>query len=133
MIEEMLNGKRWMAKLAELYQTDNRRHMRLPADFTASMAGPFGTIPVAGVDATRKGVGVQSPEALPAGTLVFLRMTSLGLMGFAHVRHCSPRGNGYLLGLQFREGLSREREDIRNWDWQQLTTAGRELWDQREF
>ena len=128
----MLNGKRWIAKIAELYNTDGRRHARLRADFAATMAGPFGTVSVTGVDANRDGVGVASPQALPLGALVFLRITTLGLMGFAHVRHCSPRGEGYLLGLQFRDGLSRERDDIGAWNWHHLNQGGRRLWDEAE-
>jgi hypothetical protein len=131
-MEMMLNAKRWIAKLAEFYKADGRRHLRLPAEFGASIAGSFGTVHVTGVDANRGGAGVQSPEALPLGTLVFLRITSLGLMGFAHVRHCSPRGEGYLLGLEFRDGLSRERDEAGNWNWQQFSQAGRRLWDEAE-
>jgi hypothetical protein len=131
MMEKMLNGKGWLAKLADVYKADGRRHARLPADFPACVAGTFGTIQVTGVNANRTGAGLQSPEALPLGTLVFLRIVSLGLMGFAHVRHCSPRGNGYLLGLQFRDGLSRERHESENWDWRRLQQGGR-LWDEAD-
>lgn len=134
MMAVMLNAKRWLAKLAELYQTDGRRHVRLPAEFTATIAGPFGTIRVTGIDAHRHGAGVQATEPLPLGTLTFLRITDLKLVGFAHVRHCSKRGDGYLLGLQFRDGLSRERDEAEaNWDYRRVGQAGRQLWDQAEF
>ena len=132
MMRMMLNGKGWLAKLAEVYKAEGRRHPRLPADFPATIAGAFGTIEVSGVNANRTGAGLQSAEALPLGTLVFLRIASLGLMGFAYVRHCSPRGNGHLLGLQFREGLSRERDESENWNQQRRTMAGRRLWDEAE-
>lgn len=129
----MLRAKLWIARLAGLISPDGRHHVRLPAEFRGTIAGPSGTIPVSGVDAHRKGVGVQSPEALPLGALVFLRITSLGLMGFAHVRHCSPRGAGYLLGLQFRDALARERKEPETWNWQQLSQTGRRLWDEAEI
>ena len=107
MLEEMLKGSSWIEKLARLYQTDGRRHARLRAEFTGALSGPFGTVHVAGIDLNRDGAGVQSSQELPEGTLVFLRIADVGLMGFAHVRHCSPRpGEGYFLGLEFREGLT---------------------------
>jgi hypothetical protein len=129
----LLKGKRWISKVAEFYKTDGRRHLRLPAEFSAIMSGSFGMLPVIGVDANRGGAGVQSTEALPLGSLVFLRITSLGLMGFAHVRHCSRRADGYLLGLQFRDALSRERQEAGAWNWRQLSQAGRPLWDEAEI
>jgi hypothetical protein len=106
--------------------------LRLPADFQATLAGSFETLCCSGVDANRDGVGVQAAQALPLGALVFLRITDLGLMGFAHVRHCSRRGEGYLLGLQFRDALSRGRGDIGNWSVEQLRYASGRLWDEAE-
>jgi hypothetical protein len=132
MMEVMLKGKRWISKLAAIYNADSRRHARLRAEFSATVAGSFGAVSVTGIDANRRGAGVQSPEALPPGALVFLRITSLGLMGFAHVRHCAPRGGGYFLGLQFRDRLSREREESGDWNCGHISQAGRRLWDEAE-
>ena len=125
------NGKGWFAQLAEVYKAEDRRHPRLPADFPASIGGTFGTIEVTGVNANRWGAGLRSPQALPLGTLVFFRMTSVGLVGFAHVRHCSLRGDGYLLGIEFRDGLSRERPKSENLEWRRLQQAG-PLWDEAD-
>jgi hypothetical protein len=132
MMELMLNGKGWLNKIAGMYKTDDRRHARLPAEFHGTLAGPFGKLKVTGVDANRDGAGVQSPETLPLGTLVFFRITELGLMGFAHVRHCSRRADGYFLGLQFREGLARERGEIGNWSVERQAQSGYRLWDEAE-
>jgi hypothetical protein len=128
----MWNGKRWFAELAEVYKAEDRRHVRLPVNFAATIAGIFGSIEVTGVNAHRTGAGLQSPEALPLGTLVFLRISNLGLVGFGHVRHCSPRGNGYLLGIQFRENLARERAVGDDWDYLNRTLASSRLWDEAE-
>jgi hypothetical protein len=84
------------------------------------------------VDVHRGGAGVQSPEALPLGTLVFLRIGDLGLMGFAHVRRCSPSDAGFVLGLQFREALTRDREDIGEWRVRRLPQTNCRLWDEAE-
>jgi hypothetical protein len=128
----MLNGKRIFQRLAEFYKTDHRRHVRLPAEYRATLTGPTGNVLVTGVDVHRDGAGVQSPEALPLGSLVFLRIHNLGLMGFAHVRHCSARADGFLLGLQFREGLSRDRQDLGQWSVASLAQNGCRLWDEAE-
>ncbi len=130
----MLPVKRWITQLVDVYrEKEGRRKARIPADFQASLSGPFGTIYVTGVDATRNGAGVQSPSPLQVGTLVFLRISTLGLVGFAHVRHCSPRGSGYLLGLQFREGLARDREVGDDWEIQRLRRDAVTVWDESDI
>jgi PilZ domain len=128
----MWNGKRWFAELAEVYKAEDRRHVRLPVNFAATIAGTFGTLEVTGVNAHRTGAGLQSPKALPLGALVFLRISSLGLVGFAHVRHCSLRGNGFLLGIQFRENLTRERDDSENCNRLSRSLSSSGLWDEAE-
>jgi hypothetical protein len=131
MLKEMWKGSRWIAKLARLYEADGRRYARLRAAFTGALSGPFGTVHVSGIDLNRNGAGVQSSQELPEGTLVFLRIADVGLMGFAHVRHCSPRNDGYFLGLEFREGLSRERvDDTSNCDYRRYARSATRVWDE---
>jgi hypothetical protein len=134
MIGTMARVKSWIAKLVNLYdQADVRNHVRIPAEFEASLNGPFGTVFVTGVDATRDGAGVQSMEPLAIGTLVFLKISTLGLMGFAHVRHCSKRGDGYLLGLKFREPLMRDRDYIEaDWSRQRVRREAIRVWDEAD-
>ena len=133
MIKTMSNAKGWFAQLAEVYKTDHRRHVRLPAEFSGMITGFSEMIRVTGIDLNRKGAGVQSPHEFPLGALVFLQISDLGLMGFAHVRHCSSRDDGYFLGLEFREGLARERGDGGNWDRERKSLSGHSAWDEREF
>jgi hypothetical protein len=97
------------------------------------MAGPFGAIYVTGSDLNRNGAGVQSPQEIPLGALVFLKIAELGVMGFAHVRHCSPRRDGYFLGVEFRDGLARERDEAGNWQRQRLAQSAHQAWDGAEF
>ena len=135
MLKEMFKGNNWIARLARLYHADGRRHARLRAEFTGVLSGPFGTAQVAGIDLNRDGAGVQSTQELPEGTLVFLRIADVGLMGFAHVRHCSSRaGGGYLLGLEFREGLSRERSDEPGeWNLRSYARSATLVWDEPAY
>jgi hypothetical protein len=124
--------KRWIHKLASLYeQTDARRHVRIPADFDATLSNDtIGTLYVTGVDANRDGAGVQSTTPLDIGTLVFLKIPGLAVMGFAHVKHCSPRNNGYLLGLEFRERLVRDPDVVGGPSFYKLVRHdARRLWD----
>ena len=130
---KMSDAKGWFTQLAEVYKTDHRRHSRLPVEFSGTVAGSFGTICITGIDVSRNGAGVQSPHEFPLGALVFLQISDLGLMGFAHVRHCSPRDDGYFLGLEFREGLSRERGDAGKWEQERKQLSAHRAWDEREF
>jgi hypothetical protein len=133
MMRVMLPVKSWFSKLVTLYEEhDGRRNVRIPADFQATISGPFGSYYVTGVDANRNGAGIQSPVELPMDTLVFLKISTLGLMGFAHVRHCSPRENGFLLGLEFREALSRDRDDAGDWSVQRLRRDQLVVWDEAD-
>ena len=108
---------------------ERRDRARLRADFRAVLTGTCGHLTVRGIDASRHGFGVASPDAVEPGTLVFVRLTELGLAGFAHVRRCValPEG-GFHLGLQLRDELSRERLDPGVWTLQRAThTCG--AWD----
>jgi hypothetical protein len=125
----MVQARQWFTKIVNLYNTDGRDVIRIPSDFQATLAGPFGTLAVSGVDASRNGAGVQSHEALEVGTLVFLRITDVNLMCFATVRHCSRRGDGYLLGLKFREPLARERAEGDDWSRSRVAQTGKRIWD----
>jgi len=127
----MMFAKRWIHCLNQLFESaDARTHLRLKADFRAILSGSFGKLEVTGIDANRDGVGVQSPDPLPEGTLIFIRIAELGVMGFAHVRHCSPHQRGYLLGLRFREALSRDRSEGGNWTHHQVDSDGYRCWDE---
>ncbi len=131
----MWNGRRLIAKVAEVYAEvykNARRHPRLPAKFTGTMSGPFGTIYVTGIDLNRDGAGVQSPQDLPIGTMVFLKINELGVLGFGHVRHCSAHSHGYCMGIEFREPLARDRDATGDWEYERYGGSARQAWDETE-
>jgi hypothetical protein len=116
MTDEANETKGFMWKLADLLgmtaRLERRERRRLRADFRAVLTGDCGFIEVRGVDASRHGMGVVAQEAVDPGTLVFIRLKELGLAGFAHVRRCVPTPEAkFMLGLQFRGELSRERSN----------------------
>lgn len=108
---------------------ERRDRRRLKAAFRAVLHGPTGLIEVRGFDASRHGIGAVSPEALAPGSLIFVRLVELGLAGFAWVRRSEARpDNNFILGLEFRDELRRERVETASWSVQHAThTCG--VWD----
>jgi len=133
MMEWMLDVKRLFKKINQLFQAaDARGHLRLKTNFRATLSGSFEKFEVTGVNANRDGVAVQSPTEIAPGTLVFIRMSEVGLMGFAHVRHCSKSDGGHLLGLEFRGALSREQPEAENWSRHRVARDAARVWDEAE-
>jgi hypothetical protein len=132
-MDSMLRVKGWLKSLNQLFEVDDhRRRLRLKADFHATISGAFGTLDVIAVDANRNGAGVMASSPLPKGTLVYLQIADLGAMGFAHVRHCSECNGRYLLGLRFREPLSRDRTRGDNWTRERITLTNYDIWDGKD-
>ncbi len=131
-MDSMLNVNRWMSKLADaaLAVTDPRRYRRVPANLAALLSGPHGTNTVTCVELSRGGVAVRVADPIEPGTLVFLRMTDSGLMGFAYVRHCRTENDSYRLGLQFRGALTREYEPEPTWNLRRVQPQL--AWDEAE-
>jgi hypothetical protein len=128
----MSNVNRWIKKLATLMGlTDCRRDARIPTDLPVFLSGPLGSTRAQCTDINGRGLAAHATEAVAPGTLVFLRLTSVGLAGFAHVRHCRAIEDGYVLGLEFREKLTRERRDEPAWNYSHVTP--KLVWDEREF
>jgi hypothetical protein len=119
----------WIDAGAALF-SERRRHSRLKADFTVSLSGPFAEVLAQAVDVNCNGVGIRSDRALPQGTLVFMRLTNLGLVGFAHVRHCCAQNGNYIVGPQFRDKLSRENDVEGNWEYRRLNQDLCRTWNE---
>lgn len=119
----------WM-KLDSPAVTDHRRQPRVAADFPVYLSGPVGAVQTRCVDLNRRGLAIHTADPLPAGALVFLRIPTHSLMGFAHVRHCRPADGGHILGLEFREKLTREPRPEENWTYASVTPQM--AWDEAE-
>jgi hypothetical protein len=127
-MDSMVNLNRWITKLATLMNVDGRREHRLPTNLPALLSGPLGTNQARCVDISRGGATVHTDQPVEVGTLVFVRLTSLGLMGFAHVRHCGAEEGRQRLGLEFRDGLTRERSADPGWHCERVTPQL--VWDE---
>src|SRR5687767_9033808 len=86
-------------------RTAERRQLHFDAQVTLSI----GSLSVRGVNIHPTGLGVLSSRPLPEGSSVFVRIKSLGLVGFAQVRHCNPHGLfSYSIGLEFQSKPMRQ-------------------------
>jgi hypothetical protein len=56
-----------------------------------------------GVELSRSGIGLQSPEEVQPGMSVYIQDDNGRLAGYATVRHCSPHDGGYFIGLELDE------------------------------
>ena len=83
---------------------------RLAAAFTATLdwnddEGRSRSVQVDVLDISAGGAAVRSKQPFSAGSAVFVNIKSQCLMGVGHVRHCTPRGRRYAVGLEFRSPL----------------------------
>jgi hypothetical protein len=60
-----------------------------------------------GVDFSRVGARIHSPEPMRPGAHVFIQAPELKLMGSAIVRHCKASGFKYRVGLEFPNPLTK--------------------------
>jgi curved DNA-binding protein len=60
-----------------------------------------------GVDLSPSGVGILAPAEVKAGVTVYIQDQDNHLAGYSVVRHCTPRGGGYFIGLELNEEARR--------------------------
>jgi hypothetical protein len=59
------------------------------------------------IDISRFGMLVETEKAIPSGTLVSVH-TNATLIGRACVRHCTPKGSKYRIGLHMPDRMIRK-------------------------
>ncbi len=88
-----------------------RAFRRMNMDFRVKLGWkgwPEGAQFADGVDFHEAGALVIARQPVPAGTMIFAHFDTFHMGGFAYVRHCSPKGSAYAIGLEFRGPLLRE-------------------------
>jgi hypothetical protein len=60
------------------------------------------------VDASKFGVLVEAEASIPSGTIVCVQTASFTILGKASVRHCTPKGLSYKIGLYMPDRLMRD-------------------------
>jgi hypothetical protein len=92
-----------------LGQPDRRLNHRLKFHFEVKISTESGWRRVQGVNMHAEGAMVIARQPLAPQSVVFVRLTSFGLTGFAQVRHCTRQGPwGYAIGMSFPSPLMRE-------------------------
>ena len=115
--------------VSELFK-ERRRRSRLPLSCNVTLSASFGLPqPAVAVDVSRHGMAVRSEAAWEIGALLFVRIPQAGLAGFAHVRRCAPTGDEFLIGLEFREPLRRERDEPSTWDRTRIDAGRTGAWE----
>jgi hypothetical protein len=102
---------------------DRRTERRLKVDFLAQISGESGSCGACGVNISSGGALLLAKEPLAPESVVFFHAKSLGLMGFAQVRHCSERRrvNGYAIGVVFLSPLM--RREMGTWQFHRVETG----------
>jgi hypothetical protein len=70
------------------------------------------TIRVRGYDLTKFGTMVISNYPLVPGSVVFIEIPSVKLMGIGHVKHCRQHNLKFRIGMEFRNPLMRSHEGV---------------------
>jgi hypothetical protein len=93
---------------------ERRCDHRLQVHFDAKLSSESGSMQVRGVDIHRDGALVLTRLPLAPKSVVFVRLKTFGLMGFAQVRHCTKRGWwNYAIGVEFPASLM--RDEVGTW------------------
>jgi hypothetical protein len=89
-----------------------RLHSRIPANARLQLqwhdvrAGQR-QMPARAVNASKVGALVEVERPIPTGTILVIYTTQGLVVGRGNVRHCTPKGMNYLIGLYLPERLAR--------------------------
>ncbi len=59
------------------------------------------------IDVSKFGVLVEAESSIPSGTIVCVQSSNFTMIGRGSVRHCTPRGLNYKIGLFMPDRLTR--------------------------
>lgn len=111
-------------------QPDRRVGHRLKVHFDARISGESGWMRVRGVNLHPEGALVIAGEPSTPQSVVFVRLKSFGLIGFAQVRHCTRLGPwSYAIGVQFPAPLMQEQAGP--WQFHQVSQTGGGGWKEK--
>lgn len=92
-------------------RANNRFYDRLPVKCRFSIYADDQTgqrcIMGRGINMSQSGALVEAAEPILPKTAVYVKASGLGLMGSATVRHCTPSGSKFRIGLHFPNPLIR--------------------------
>jgi hypothetical protein len=89
---------------------DRRLHDRLEVDFPVCLCWQDSqgnqVLPARAADISKFGLRVEADKPVPPGTALSVQ-TKLTMLGTACVRHCTPKGLNYSIGLHMPDRLER--------------------------
>ncbi len=65
------------------------------------------TVRARAIDVSKFGLLVEAESPIPSGTIVCVQSSSFTMIGRASVRHCTPKGLSYKIGLYMPDRLTR--------------------------
>jgi hypothetical protein len=112
-------------------QPDRRVNHRLRVHFEAKISSDSGWMRVRGVNLHTEGALLIASQPFSPQSVVFVRLKSFELMGFAEVRHCTKRGAwSYAIGVNFPTPLMREQAGP--WQFHQVQQTDCGAWRDRK-
>ena len=93
-----------------MYPIGRRRHPRTPFHEIVRLswedsAGHRCTARGKAIDRSNSGLMLETTEAIETRTFVQVQVERYGLVGMARVRHCTRKGLGYIVGLEFAQDV----------------------------
>lgn len=105
------SGPKQTASTAEGKNATNRLQARLPVQRQVHICWQDGqgsrVLVGRAIDISRFGMLVEAEKAIAPGTLVSVQTNSM-MIGKACVRHCTPKGARYRIGLHMPDRMVRE-------------------------
>jgi curved DNA-binding protein CbpA len=89
----------------------------------SDQSGVTRSMQVQRTDFSPSGIGVMSAVQVRPGTRVYIQAPGENPIGYSVVRHCTPRDNAYLIGLELDEAAKNTREPL----------PGQDVMDHYEF
>ena len=91
-------------------ETSQRLHQRLPFEGLLHLCWEERRtgkrrINARGINRSKLGILVEAERPIPTGTLVSVETANFTVVGRASVRHCSPNGMNYRIGLYMPDRL----------------------------
>lgn len=90
-----------------------RLHERLPVNSQLHLTwqperrGAQRCVRARAVDVSKFGILVEAESSIPSGTIVCVQTNTFTMIGRASVRHCTPKGLNYKIGLYMPDRLVR--------------------------
>jgi curved DNA-binding protein len=95
---------------------DRNRSKKTYSISWSDQSGVAHSMQVQRTDFSPSGIGILAAVEVPPGTRVYIQAQGETPIGYSVVRHCTPRDNAYLIGLELDEVAKKAREPVSRQD-----------------